>query len=130
MKRVVLNLKEMRARASDAPVIVDFDGKEHAVTGLPVDGYLAIIGVQDRFNALSGPDGQDARSLEGLVDLINEVKSLITAAVPGFPVGGLLLEELMIVVQAIQGAVIGGESSESDGGAGGDAGPGESTSPS
>lgn len=125
--RVVLNLKEMRARASDAPVIVDFDGKKHAVTGLPIDGYLALIGVQDRYNTIAAGE---TRAMEELVDMIVEIKSLIESAIPGFPVGGLLLEELMMVVQAIQGAVVGEESATTDGGAGGDATPGESTSPS
>lgn len=124
--RVVLNLKEMRARASDAPVIVDFDGKKHAVTGLPIDGYLALIGVQDRYNTIAAGE---TRAVDELVDMIAEIKSLIASAIPGFPVGGLLLEELMMVVQAIQGAVV-GEESGTDGGAGGEAAPGESTSPS
>lgn len=93
-RNVVLNLQQLRAdRSAAAPVIVGPDGKEYPVSGVPLDGFLAIIEMQQAF-----AEGGSAR----MTEIIPDVKALVESLLPGFPVGGLTMDELMAVIAAMQ----------------------------
>ena len=99
-KRVVVNLHEMRAKAPTPAVVVDFEGNEHAVGALTLDGYLGIVALQERYAALRDA----APGAAGIAALIADIREVIMGAMPAFPVGGLHLDELFMVVNAIQDA--------------------------
>lgn len=104
-KRIVVNLQEMRGKQSDQAVIVDFSGAEHVLQPLTLDGYLGIVHIQERYAALN--DGDPAPA--DIVSLMTDVRDVITFAVPTFPVGGLRLDELFLVVNALQASTPGSQ---------------------
>lgn len=111
-RTVVLNLQKVRAeKSANAPVIVGPDGKEYPVSGIPLDGFLAILELQQAFS-----EG----TAENLPSILPGVKSLVSDVLPGFPVGDLTLDELMSVIGAMQVAT-GPEAAEG----GSDGEPGE-----
>lgn len=90
---VIYNLKAIRAEKSKtAPVVMDADGKRYPVGGIPLDGYLAVIEMQQSFS------DQDASKT---ADAIPAVKALINELLPGFPAGHLTIDELMDLIGAI-----------------------------
>lgn len=96
-KRVVLNLQQTRAeRSITTPVIVDFDGVEHPINNLDLDAFLAIMEIEQEFRSVN-PADRDSQ-----LRLIGRLKDLITVVLPGFPVGGLQLDELMQIGQILQ----------------------------
>ena len=123
-KRVVLNLKQARAeRSITQKVIVDFNGTEHVVQPPSVDGILALMEIEAEFTAMKAAEADEGASKAELqqqqIEVIKRLGDLITAILPGFPVGGLRLDELMQIAQAMQ------ESVAPDGGLDEDAEPGE-----
>ncbi len=103
-KRVVINLQEVRAARDSQVVIVDFDGREHVLNPLTLEGYLEIINIQERYTALRGnPAPADIAAVMG------DVQAIIKAAIPTFPVGGLRPDELFLVINAIQERTTGSE---------------------
>lgn len=105
-KRVVLNLQQMRAeRSATLPVIVDFDGKEHIITRPSVDAILALMEIENEFEAMRDAETSGAANSSQQIEMIMRLRDLITAILPGFPVGGLQLEELMMVGQSLQASV-------------------------
>lgn len=113
---VIYNLKEIRAEKSKtAPVIVDARGKKYPVGGIPLDGFLAVIEMQQSFS------DQDAAKT---ADAIPAVKALISELLPGFPAGELTIDELMDLIGAIM--TMAGPQAAGPGAAGGaGSGPGE-----
>ena len=107
-KRVVLNLAEMRASNLDAPVIVDQDGKEHTVGKLSVDAYLTVLDLEQQFTELQEREEAEGVDRSAQKNLMRQMKELIGVLLPGFPTGGLYLDELFAVITAAQGAT-GGE---------------------
>lgn len=102
MTRTVLNLKEMRAkRASDAPVIIDGDGNPHALVALTLDSYLALIDIMQRMQTARA-EGEDADNIGKMVGIVNEMMDVVQAVLPTFPVRSLELDELLLVVNAIE----------------------------
>lgn len=96
-RTVVLNLAQVRAdKAATAPVIVGPDGREYPVGGIPLDGFLAILELQQAFSQ------GDAANLPAIIP---GVKALVEDLLPGFPVGSLTIDELMAVIGAMQMAV-------------------------
>lgn len=101
-KRVILNLQQMRAeRSVTLPVIVDFDGHEHIVMAPSVDTFIALMEIQSEFEAMKDNETSGA-DLSLQMDMIRRLSDVITAVLPDFPVGGLQLEELMLVSQSLQ----------------------------
>ena len=95
-KRVVLNLQQARAeRSINTPIIVDFDGVEHPIRRLDLDAFLAIMEIEEEFREGGEDQGRQ-------LQLIGRLKDLIGVVLPGFPVGGLELEELMQIGQVLQ----------------------------
>lgn len=103
MTRTVLNLKEMRAkRASDAPVIIDGDGNPHALVALTLDSYLALIDIMQRMQAARADGDDSTENIGKTVGIVNEMMDVVQAILPTFPVRSLELEELLLVVNAIE----------------------------
>lgn len=101
MAAVVLNLQRARAeRSASAPVIVDQNGQEHPVGGVPLDLFLEIIELQQDF-ANRETAGFD---LASVLTMASRCRAAILAAMPGFPVDGLTFEELMEIIGAMQSA--------------------------
>lgn len=93
-RTVVLNLQKVRAeRSANAPVIVGPDGVEYPISGISLDGFLAILELQQ---AMAGGDSGE------LAALMPQIKALVSELLPGFPVGDLTLDELMLVINVIQ----------------------------
>lgn len=113
---VIYNLKEIRAEKSKtAPVVMDAHGKKYPVGGIPLDGFLAVIEMQQSFS-----DQDTAKT----ADAIPAVKALISELLPGFPAGELTIDELMDLIGAIM--TMAGPQAAGPGAAGGDgSGPGE-----
>lgn len=102
MPRVVLNLQEMRAkRAADAAIIVDGEGNEHVLAELTLDSYLALIDIMHRLQAVRTETPDDA-GIEAMVALVREMKEVVQTVLPTFPVSGLSMDELMLVVNTIE----------------------------
>jgi hypothetical protein len=105
-KRIVLNLQQARAEKSiTTPVIVDFDGVEHPIRRLDLDAFLEIMEIEQEFEALSREEAAGRIDRSQQLAMLTRLKDLIQVVLPGFPVGGLELEELMAVAQALQASV-------------------------
>lgn len=105
-KRVVLNLQQSRAEKSVVtPVIVDFDGVEHPIRRLDLDAFLEIMEIEQEFEAMSQQEAAGKADRSQQLAMLARLKDLIQVVLPGFPVGGLELEELMAVAQALQASV-------------------------
>lgn len=118
MTRVVVNLREIRAkRAAEVPVIVDGEGVAHEISALSLDNYLALIGIMEtmRDNRAAAVEGADAGTVDKMVVLIKEMVSVVQAVVPTFPVGTLGLDELLLVVDAIQESMPGAPATPTEG---------------
>lgn len=119
-KRVVLNLQQARAERSIVqPVIVDFDGNEHTIRRLDLDAFLEIMEIEEEFGAMAAEEAAGKTDRNQQLAMFARLKSLIQLVLPGFPAGGLEIEELMQVAQALQAGVApdnadaeGGESGE------------------
>lgn len=120
----VLNLAAMRAaRSRQRPVIVDQYDKEHDLSGLSLDAYLALLEIEGDFGNLARDEQDGKMGRDRQIALIKRMRDTITAVLPDFPAGGLYLDELYAVGQAIQRAVMPGRIQEIEG----DAEPGKST---
>lgn len=109
----VLNLAQLRAEKSrQRPVIVDQNGKEHDLGGISLDGYLAMLEFEQVAEQMRSDEGDNRQAQ---VDMIQRMRATITALMPDFPVGELYLDELMMVAQAMQAAVMPGGATEVSG---------------
>jgi hypothetical protein len=105
-KRIVLNLQQARAEKSiTTPVIVDFDGVEHPIRRLDLDAFLEIMEIEQEFESMSREEAEGKADRGKQLAMLSRLKDLIRVVLPGFPVGGLELEELMAVAQAMQASV-------------------------
>ncbi len=105
-KRIVLNLQQTRAEKSiTTPVIVDFDGVEHPIRRLDLDAFLEIMEIEQEFEAMGQEEAVGKADRSKQLAMLTRLKDLIQVVLPGFPVGGLELEELMAVAQAMQASV-------------------------
>ena len=103
----VLNLAAMRAaRSRQRPVIVDQYNVEHDLAGLTLDAYLALLEVEQEFGDLQDEENAGKLNRQRQVALIHQMRDTITAVLPEFPAGELFLDELNMVVQAIQRAIM------------------------
>jgi len=120
-RRVVLNLQEMRAKDTDAPIIVDQLGDEHIVQQLSVKAYLTVLDLEDAFNVLREQEEQEGVNRAAQRELMERMIAFLEVLVPKFPVRGLRLDELFQVISAAQGSNVvpdddgGGEAGESSG---------------
>ena len=106
MARVVLNLKQIRAEKSvNAPVIVDFDGVEHPIKRLNLDAFLDIMELDQEFDTMRKEEAEGTLDGARQLSMLSRLKDLVRVVLPGFPVGGLELDELMAVAQALQASV-------------------------
>jgi hypothetical protein len=115
----VVNLAAMRAQRSQQPrYVVDQNGKRHALSGLTLDSYLAMLEIDQMYRTMADdPDNEQQAAM------MQSMRDAILAALPDFPVGGLYFEELPVVLRAVQEAVMPGSMAENAS----DAEPGKST---
>lgn len=116
-KRSILNLREMRAKKEvEQPVITDQNGKDHPIGGLTLGSYLDILALEDAFTVLQSKE--DSEGSEGgskdQIALIERMKEFILSVLPEFPVNGLFLDELFLVIQAIQSEISAGNAKEGE----------------
>jgi hypothetical protein len=106
-QRIVLNLQQSRAEKSITQVvIVDFKGKKHVVGTPSVDAILALMEIEAEFGRTKLAEDNGTVSTAQQIEMIVRLKELILTLLPDFPVGGLQLEELMEIGQALQESIV------------------------
>lgn len=105
-KRVVLNLQQMRAdEAIPVNVVTDFNGVEHEIQSVELDGILEIMQIENEFEDMQAQEASGVVDRKREITMLMRLRDLIAVVLPTFPVGGLRLRELMMVAQALQVAV-------------------------
>ena len=119
-KRSILNLKEMRAeKAKQQSVVTDQNGKDHVLGGLTIGSYLDILSLEETFNSLQKDESEGSGDeRKDQMALIDNMKEFILGILPEFPVDGLYLDELFLVIQAIQSGITPAKEGEDSGDAG------------
>jgi len=101
-KRVILNLKEARAK-KDSVIIIDPEGTEFELGGISVDAYLKILDFEEQYSKIKDDEeGEQETEKEKQIELLTNTRDFITSMLPGFNVEVLYLDEVFAVFAAIQ----------------------------